>query len=189
MKNVAVFASGSGTNFEAIIQAIEKNELECNCKILISDKPSCYCIERAKNHNIKYFAFNPKDYGSKKEYEEEIIKILKEEEVDLVVLAGYMRLISETLLEAYENKIINIHPALLPSFKGKDGIKQAYDFGCKVFGITIHYVNIEMDGGKIIAQDAFRAEKDDNLETIEAKIHALEHKLYVETLKELLKED
>ena len=186
MKNIAIFASGSGSNFEAIVTAIEKGDLKCNCKILISDKPNCYCIERAKKHNIKYFAFNPKDYESKQAYEEEILKIMKEEEVDLIVLAGYMRLISETLIEPYNNRIVNIHPALLPSFKGKDGIKQAYEFGCNVFGITVHYVNIEMDGGKIIAQDAFRATKEDTLETIETKIHALEHKLYVETLKELL---
>ena len=184
MKRIAIFASGSGTNFEALVNETYKNG---EIVLLICDKPNAYVIERAKNHNINYFIVELKKFENKEAYETAIVNKLKEEKIDLVLLAGYMKIVDKVLLDAYEGRIINIHPALLPSFKGAHGIKDAYDYGVKIMGVTIHYVNKEVDGGKIIAQDCFHL-NGETLEEAEEKIHAIEHKLFPATLKKLLEE-
>ena len=184
MKRIAIFASGSGTNFEALVNETYKNG---EIVLLVCDKPEAYVIERAKNHNIPYAIFELKKFENKAKYEEAIVNKLKEEKIDLVLLAGYMKIVDETLLNAYEGKIINIHPALLPSFKGAHGIADAYNYGVKIMGVTIHYVNKEVDGGKIIAQDCFHL-NGETLDEAEEKIHKIEHKLFPETLKKLLEE-
>ena len=185
MKKIAIFASGSGTNFEALVNEKYKNG---EIVLLVCDKPNAYVIERAKNHNIPYAIFELKKFENKAKYEEAIVNKLKEEKIDLVLLAGYMKIVDETLLNAYEGRIVNIHPALLPSFKGAHGIADAYNYGVKIMGVTIHYVNKEVDGGKIIAQDCFHL-NGETLDEAEEKIHAIEHKLFPETLKKLLLEE
>ena len=188
MKKLAVFASGSGSNFEAIQQAILNDEIkDAEIVLMVCDKPNAYVIERAKNHNINTFVFSAKKYSSKNEYETEIVNLLNELNVDLVCLAGYMKIVGEVLLKSYEGRIINIHPALLPSFKGAHGILDAFNFGVKVYGVTIHYVNSGIDEGKIISQKAFEYYGNDILE-LETMIHKVEHKLYPRTINELLKE-
>ena len=184
MKRIAIFASGSGTNFEALVNETYKNG---QIVLLICDKPNAYVIERAKNHNINYFIVELKKFENKEAYETAIVNKLKEEKIDLVLLAGYMKIVDKVLLDEYEGRIINIHPALLPSFKGAHGIKDAYEYGVKIMGVTIHYVNKEVDGGKIIAQDCFHL-NGETLEEAEEKIHAIEHKLFPATLKKLLEE-
>ncbi len=187
--NIAIFASGNGSNFQAIAQAIQEGKIQnAEIKILIVDHKDAYAIQRAQALHIPYKVFLLKDYQSKKEYEEAILSTLKEESIDLICLAGYMKIISETLLSAYGNKIINIHPALLPSFKGAHGIQDAFDYGCKVFGVTIHYVSKELDGGKIIAQRAFDYDGND-IEELEKKIHEVEHVLYPETINRLINKE
>jgi phosphoribosylglycinamide formyltransferase-1 len=186
MKKVAVFASGNGSNFQAIIDEIEKGSLHAEIAALVTDKPDCFAVERARNHNIPVFSFTPKNYASKEEYEKDIAYFLIEKEVSLLVLAGYMRLIGNVLLKAFHNRIINIHPALLPAFAGKNGIQQAYNYGVKVFGVTVHYVDAGMDTGKIIAQESFKAEGTETLQEIEQKIHAIEHQLYPQVIREIL---
>ncbi len=188
MKKIAVFASGSGTNFQAIIEAIKSGNLQAEICVLICDKQNAYAIERAKANGIATFVFNPKDYPNKQAFEQEILNELKKYEVEWVVLAGYMRLIGETLLHAYEGKIVNIHPSLLPSFPGVDAIGQAYQAGVKVTGVTIHYVDEGMDTGPIIAQEAVYVDVDDTKESLTKKIQAVEHKLYPETLKKLFRD-
>ena len=179
MKRIAIFASGSGTNFEALVNETYKNG---QIVLLVCDKPNAYVIERAKNHNINYFIVELKKFENKEAYEKAIVDKLNEEKIDLVLLAGYMKIV-----DAYEGRIVNIHPALLPSFKGAHGIKDAYDYGVKIMGVTIHYVNKEVDGGKIIAQDCFHL-NGETLDEAEEKIHAIEHKLFPATLKKLLEE-
>lgn len=187
--NLAIFASGNGTNFEAIAEAIKEGKIQnAEIKILIVDHEDAYAIKRAESLHIPYKVFLLKNYPGKKEYEEDILSTLKENSIDLICLAGYMKIISDTLLSAYENKIINIHPALLPSFKGAHGIQDAFDYGCKVFGVTIHYVSKELDGGKIIAQRAFEYDGD-NVEELEKKIHEVEHVLYPETINRLINKE
>lgn len=188
MKNICVFASGSGTNFEAIVEACENKTIKNVCvKLLIVDRAKAYVIERAKKHNIPYVYVNIKKFASREEYDEHIVNVLKEYDIDLICLAGYMKIISDVLLNAYPNKIINIHPALLPSFKGAHGIEDAFNYGCKVFGVTIHYVSTELDSGLIISQRAFEY-YGDNLDELESKIHEVEHVLYPETINKLLGE-
>ena len=185
MKKIALFASGNGSNFQAIIDEIAKGNLPAEIVALVTDKPDCFAVQRAQNHNIPVFSFNPKNYKSKEEYEKEIAFYLIEKNASLLVLAGYMRLIGEVLLQAFNNRIINIHPALLPAFAGKNGILQAYQYGVKIFGVTVHYVDAGMDTGKIIAQECFKANGTETFEEIEQKIHAIEHQLYTKVIREL----
>ncbi len=185
MKRIAIFASGSGTNFEALVCACENKTINGQVVLMVCDKPGAYVITRALNHNVDMFVFNPKDYKGKALYEKEIVNKLNEYNIDLICLAGYMRICGETLLNAYLGRIINIHPALLPSFKGAHGILDAYNYGVKVFGVTIHYIDSGVDSGKIIAQKAFDYTEGDTLEMVEQKIHAIEHELYPEVLKKL----
>lgn len=187
MKKIAVFASGFGSNFEVIANAVESGQIEAEIALMVTDKPDCYAVERAHNHHVEVFAFSPKSYANKAAYETEIAAQLQQRGVEMIFLAGYMRLIGDVLLNAFPNKIVNIHPALLPAFVGKHAIEQAYDYGVKIFGITIHYVDSGMDTGKIIAQDCFAIEGNETVDEVETKIHALEHKLYPQVIQQLVK--
>ena len=189
MKRIAIFASGSGTNFEALVTACENKKINAEVVLLVCDKKKAYVIERAKNHNIDTFVFNPKKYESKEAYETEIVKKLEEYQIDLVCLAGYMRLCGDTILSKYEGRIVNIHPALLPAFKGAHAIYDSYTYGVKVFGVTIHFIDHEMDCGTIIAQRAFDYIEGQTLEEVEAKIHEIEHELYPEVVQKLCEGD
>lgn len=189
LKNIAVFASGSGTNFEAIMEAISNKTIKnAKVQILVCDKADAYVLKRAEKYGIKTFVFNPKDFKKRKDYEVLIKNELDKLSIDLICLAGYMRIVGDTLLDSYEGKIINIHPALLPSFKGAHGILDAFNYGVKVFGVTIHYVSKELDGGKIITQKAFEYYGDD-VNQVEEKIHEIEHYLYPYTINFLLEGD
>lgn len=179
--NVCIFASGNGTNFEALVK--EKYH-KINIKLLICDKKDAFVINRAIKYNIDYKIFILKDYQSKKDYELDILKTLKEYQIEKIILAGYMKIIGDTLLNYYPNDIINIHPALLPAFKGNNAIKDAYNYQVKVTGVTIHYVNKDIDGGKIIAQEAIYI-NDLTIEELEEEIHKVEHKLFVDTIRKL----
>ena len=154
MKNIAIFASGSGTNYEAIMEKIKDGYIN-NAKVVLmaTDHADAYVCERAKKYNTPIFVINYKG-RKKEEYEAELVTKLNELKVDLVVLAGYMRLCGSVLLDSYEGRIINIHPALLPSFKGAHGILDAFNYGVKVFGVAVHYVDRGMDSGRIIDQEA-----------------------------------
>ena len=185
-KRLAVFASGTGSNFEAIARACAEGVLDAEVAVMVCDKPGAAVIGKAERFGVETFVFSPKDYSGKAAYEEEIVRVLDTRNVDLVCLAGYMRIVGDTLLKAYEGRIINIHPSLLPSFKGAHAVEDAVAYGVKVYGITIHWVNAELDGGKIIAQRAFDYDGNDP-----AEVHRLgqkiEHALYVETIAKLIR--
>ncbi len=178
---LAVFASGNGTNFEALAQACADGRLDAQIVLMVCDKPGTFVCERAARFGVETFAFRPGDYDCKASYEREIVDRLREKGVGLICLAGYMRIVSDVLLSAYGGRILNIHPALLPSFKGAHGIKDAFDYGVKVFGVTVHYVSEELDGGRIVAQRAFEYHGSD-IDEVEARIHAIEHVLYPEAV-------
>ncbi len=186
MKRIAVFASGSGTNFQAIIDAIEAGELSAEICLLVSDNPKAGAIARSQKHGIEVFSFDPKTYKAKVDFETEILHVLNEKKIDLIVLAGYMRLIGSTLLGVYQDKMINIHPSLLPSFPGINAVGQALDYGVKVTGVTIHYVDSGMDTGKIIAQEIVTISPEDTVQSLQLKIQQVEHLLYVNTIQDLL---
>jgi phosphoribosylglycinamide formyltransferase 1 len=189
MKNIAIFASGSGTNFQAIVDAVKNGIVPARVALLVCDKPGAKVIERAERERIPTFVFSPKDYNSKAEFEQAILAELRKHEIEFIALAGYMRLIGPTLLDAYEGKIVNIHPSLLPAFPGKDAIGQAYRAGVKITGVTIHYVDEGMDTGPIIAQRAIAIHEGESLAQLEERIHEVEHELYPAVLKTLLEHD
>ncbi|MCH5225315.1 MAG: phosphoribosylglycinamide formyltransferase [Muribaculaceae bacterium] len=182
---IAVFASGNGSNFEAIAQACAQGRLEAEVVLCVCDHPGAYVTLRAKRLNITVLELKPKDFISKKEYEEEILQQLHKLNVQLICLAGYMRIIGPTLLSPYEGRILNIHPSLLPAFPGVDAIGQALNYGVKVFGVTVHFVDSTLDGGKIIAQAAIPYEGNDRGE-IEEMIHAQEHALYINAINRVI---
>lgn len=186
MKNIAIFASGSGSNFQAIVDAVQAKQLSANLSLLVCDQPGAYVIERAREAEISTFVFNAKDYPNKEAYEEEIVLLLKNKQVDLIVLAGYMRLVGSTLLSEYEGRIINIHPSLLPDFPGKDAIGQALAANAKWSGVTIHFVDEGMDTGPVIVRERVRIEENETRESLQWKIQEIEHKLYPSILQMLL---
>lgn len=183
-KKIAVFASGNGSNFEAIAKACKEGRIKAEVALCVCDHPGAYVTERARRHGVTTLELKPKSFASKEEYEKVILSELQKLGVEFICLAGYMRLIGNVLLDAFPQKIVNIHPSLLPAFKGVDAIGQALDYGVKVFGVTVHYVDSSLDGGKIISQAAIPYDGE-NREELEAMVHAREHVLYISTLRQL----
>lgn len=189
MMKIAIFASGNGSNFEAIAQAVEKQDIQAEIAVLFCDQKSAFVLERAAKYQVPTVSFSPKDFSSKVDYENEIKRMMHEFDVELIVLAGYMRIVGLTLLEAFPKKIINLHPSLLPSFPGLHGIQDAFDYGVKVSGITIHYIDEGVDTGPIIAQMPTEITTEDTLESLEEKIHQLEHYWYPKVLGEIIQKE
>lgn len=181
--NIAVFASGKGTNFSAIVRAIKKGKIKADLSLLVCDNPKAGVIGRAKRAGIKVAKVLREDFSSKEDFEVKILQHLEENKIDLIVLAGFMRLISAGFVKKYEGRILNIHPALLPSFKGTKAIEDAFNYGVKFTGVTVHFVDEKTDHGPIVLQQAVKIEEDDTLESLEAKIHKLEHRIYPEALR------
>jgi phosphoribosylglycinamide formyltransferase-1 len=177
--NFAVLASGNGSNLQAIIDAKKKGKIKGTLTLVISDKADAKALVRARKAGIKSVLFvNPKDFLSREDYDDELVAILKKEKVGLVVLAGFMRILSPVFIKAFRNKIINVHPALLPAFKGAHAVKDALAYGVKATGVTVHFVDEEVDHGAIIAQGAIEIKPKDTVETLSARIHKIEHALY-----------
>lgn len=177
MINLGVLISGRGSNLQAIIDA------GFNVAAVISDQPDAGGLERARKHKIPTAVFEPKKFADKNTYELEIVKTLKEHKVDLVCLAGYMRIVGEVLLEHFQGKMINIHPSLLPSFPGLHAQRQALEHGVKVSGATVHFVDAGCDTGPIILQTAVPVLENDTEETLSARILEQEHKIYPQAIK------
>lgn len=188
MVNIAVFASGSGTNFETILRHIEDGSLPVQCQCLIVDKEQAYARTRAQQHQIEDYYFNPKSYPNKEAYEKDILKVLKDKNVDLIVLSGYMRFIGKVLLEAYPKAIINLHPAYLPEFPGAHSIQDAFEAGVSQTGVTVHYVDEGVDTGPIIRQERVSIDPNWNLETLEEHVHAMEYDLFWQVIKSVAEE-
>lgn len=182
---LAVFASGSGSNYEAIVEACRDGRIDAEVVLLVCDKSGAKVLERAKRYGTESYAFTPKDFESREAYESVIADMLDERGVDFVCLAGYMRIVGKVLLSRYEQRIVNIHPSLLPSFKGAHAIQDAVDYGVKIFGVTTHFVDETLDGGRIIDQGAIVYEGSD-IEELTNLIHNIEHKLYVKTINKLI---
>ncbi|MFC1631045.1 phosphoribosylglycinamide formyltransferase [Candidatus Omnitrophota bacterium] len=181
--NIAVFCSGNGSNFQAIVDSVKRGEIKANIALMVCDQPGAQALQRAKTEGIKGLLIERDNFSSKAEYEAEIIKNLEKENVELICLAGYMRLVGPEFVKKYQNKILNIHPALLPAFKGTQGIKDALDYGVKLTGVTVHFVDAEMDQGPIILQRPIEICDDDSEETLAARIHQIEHQLYPQAVK------
>lgn len=181
--NIAVLCSGNGTNLQAIIDGVSKGYIPARIAVVISDEANAFALERAKKAGIEAVKLDKKDYNTREDFDRELVKILKERDVALVVLAGFMRLLSGYFIGEYRNRIINIHPALLPSFKGSHGVKDAIEHGVKVTGVTVHFVDEHLDNGPIILQRTVEIKEGDNEETLLERIHKEEHRIYPEAIK------
>lgn len=178
MKKIAVFASGNGSNFQVIAEQFP-------VEFVFSDHRGAYVLERANNLGVKSYAFELREFDSKEAYEQAIVDLLEAHQIDLVCLAGYMKIVGPTLLAAYEGRIINIHPAYLPEFPGAHGIEDAWQSGVSESGVTIHWVDSGVDTGKIIQQVRVPRLADDTIESFEERIHAAEYQLYPQVLESL----
>ena len=180
---IAVFVSGSGTNLQSIIDKAESGRLPVEIACVISDKEKAFGLERARTHGIPAFFVDRKLHALREDHEEAIIKILKQFDVELIVLAGYMRLLTSRLIGQYRNRIINIHPALLPSFPGTDGYGDAWRYGVKVSGCTVHFVDEGCDTGPIILQGVNTIDESDTLESFRERGLTIEHQVLPEAIK------
>ncbi|MER2179731.1 MAG: phosphoribosylglycinamide formyltransferase [Carnobacterium inhibens] len=185
---IAVFASGNGSNFQAIAEAIASKQIDATLCFLFCDNPKAYVIERAKKMGIPFTVFSPKNYENRAAYESELLKQLEINAVDLIVLAGYMRIIGPTVLTAYANRILNIHPSLLPCFPGKNSIQDAFEANEKETGVTVHFVDEGVDTGPIIAQEKVAILPEDSLDSLEAKIHQVEHRLFPQVIQKVIED-
>lgn len=182
--NTAVFVSGNGTNLQALIDAASRRKLAgAKITLVVCDKPGAYALKRAAKAGIETYVQPGASYATREEYDRDVIAKLKEKKIKLVVLAGFMRILSDLFIKEYRGRILNVHPALLPSFKGAHGIKDAFDHGAKITGVTVHFVDEELDGGAVILQEPVEITGKDTLRTLEGKIHKVEHRLYPEAVR------
>jgi len=185
---IGVLISGSGTNLQSIIDNIELGNIYGKIEVVISNKENAYGLERAKQHGIDAVLVNQKEYSSLEQFDEAIIKEFKNRDVELVILAGYIKILSSKFIEEFNNKIINIHPSLIPSFCGKSyyGIRvheAAINYGVKISGATVHFVDENADTGPIIIQESVKVEYSDNAETLQKKILKIEHIILPQAVK------
>lgn len=180
---LGVLLSGSGTNLQAIIDRIAEGTLDATIELVVSSRPSAYGIKRAEAAGIQTLTMSKELYDDPIAADEVIATMLKKAEVDYVIMAGYMRMVHAPILESFPNRVVNLHPALLPSFKGAHAIQDAYDRGVKVTGVTVHFADDRYDCGPIIAQRALTVEEGWSVDELEAHIHEIEHELYPDTIQ------
>jgi len=180
---LAVLVSGRGSNLQAIIDAIERKEIPAKIEVVISDNPDAFALQRARKHGIPCQVVEGKSFSSREEYDREVLKVLGNYAVDLIILAGFMRVLSPLFVRAFPNRIMNIHPALLPSFPGLKAQKKALNHGVKISGCTVHFVDEGVDTGPIIIQAAVPVYDDDTEESLSERILKEEHRIYPEAIK------
>jgi phosphoribosylglycinamide formyltransferase-1 len=183
MLNIGVLVSGRGTNLQSIIDAIESKRLDAEIKVVISDNPEAYAIERAKKHGSPVEVVTGDRFPSRQQYDKKLVELLKSYGVELVILAGFMRILSERFIKAFPMRIMNIHPALLPSFPGLNVQKKALEHGVKFSGCTVHFASTEVDSGPIILQAVVEVLDDDTVESLSQRILSEEHRIYPEAIK------
>ena len=181
---LGVLASGSGSNLEAIAKAIANDQLQAKIAVMIYNEPDAFAKQRAEKFGIPAILVNHRDYKFRKNLDLAIIDILKQYNVDLVIMAGWMRIVTQVLIDAFPERILNIHPSLLPSFKGIHAIEQAFDYGVKITGCTVHLLSLEVDSGKILKQAAVPILDNDKLEDLQKRIQVQEHIIYPEAIAE-----
>ncbi|MBC7196314.1 MAG: phosphoribosylglycinamide formyltransferase [Deferribacterales bacterium] len=184
MKKLGILLSGRGSNFRAIFDAIQSGFIKnAKIEVVISNKADAQGLKFAKDNKLNAIFLNPKDFFSRSEYDRKLVEILKNYSVDLVCLAGFMRIVGEEVVNAFENKILNIHPSLLPSFPGLNAQRQALEYGVKITGCTVHFVDTKVDHGPIVLQAAVEVKEDDTVETLSNRILTYEHKIYPYAVK------
>ncbi len=182
MKRFAVLVSGQGSNLQAIVDALNKKKIAAQLCVVVSDNPKAFALTRALKAGFPTVVIDPKAFKTREAMDQRLIEELTNFNVDFVVLAGYMRILSPVFVKAFPYQILNIHPALLPLFKGAHAIRDAFEAGVYETGVTVHFVDEEVDHGPIIVQEALPIKKTDTLRTLEERIHKLEHKLYPQVI-------
>jgi phosphoribosylglycinamide formyltransferase-1 len=186
MSDIGVLISGRGSNLQALIDAVADQRLDARIAVVISNNPGAEGLNRARAAGIDALVMNHRAYPSRDAYDAALADLLRSKNVSLVCLAGFMRLIGSTLLEAFPNRIVNIHPSLLPAFPGVDAQRQALEHGVKVSGATVHLVTNELDGGPIVMQAVVPVRDDDSVDALSARILIQEHRIYPEAVRLLL---
>ncbi|MDI6781463.1 MAG: phosphoribosylglycinamide formyltransferase [bacterium] len=184
--SLGVLVSGRGSNLQAIIDAINDGNLNANIMLVISNQENAYALERARKAGIKTIFINPQDYPLQQDYEQQMVSQLEANNVELVILAGFMRILTPYFVNAYQNRILNIHPALLPSFPGLHAQKQALEYGVMVTGVTVHVVDEGMDTGPIIMQRAVDVLPDDTVDSLSERMLKIEHQIYPEAIAQII---
>ena len=182
MTRVGILASGSGTNFQALQDACASGYAPAEFAVVLSNKPDAYVLRRAERAGVEGVFVDPKGAASREEYDRQLTAYLEKHQVDLVCGAGYLRLLSPEFVRSFENRILNVHPSLLPAFPGLHGVEQAWEWGVKVTGVTVHVIDAELDHGPIVLQRAVEVRPADTLESFEARIHLMEYVLYPKAL-------
>ncbi len=180
--NLAIFASGNGSNFAALVKAAKEKKIKVKLVVLVSDQPEAYVVQRAQKAKITVILVKREDFASRADFEAAIIQRLKNYRIDLIALAGFMRMFSPGFVKLYSKRIMNIHPSLLPAFKGAHAIGDALAAGVSSTGVTVHFVDKEMDHGPLILQKQIKIKRTDTLSSLEKRIHALEHELYPQAI-------
>lgn len=181
--NLAIFASGRGSNFSAIVKAISQGKIKAKSVILICDKPEALVVKRAQKARVKIVLVKREDWTNPADFEEAIIQRLKHYKIDLIALAGFMRILSPVFVKQYRNRIMNIHPSLLPAFKGAHAIRDAFNRKVSSTGVTVHFIDEQVDHGPVILRQKVKIGRKDTLALLEKRIHSVEHKLYPEAIK------
>jgi phosphoribosylglycinamide formyltransferase-1 len=181
--NLAIFASGNGSNFAAIVKAISQRRIKINSVILVCDKRQAFVIKRACKAKVGVILVDRQDFASRIDFEKAIIQRLKNYKINLIALAGFMRILSPAFVKQFHNRIINIHPSLLPDFKGAHAIKDAFKRKVSTTGVSVHFVDAKVDHGAVILQQEVKLRKNEALATLEKRIHAVEHKLYPQAIE------
>ncbi|MGI5876341.1 MAG: phosphoribosylglycinamide formyltransferase [Dethiobacteria bacterium] len=175
---MAVLASGYGSNLQAIMDAVDRGQITGSLELVLSDNQNAYALERAKNNGIEALYLDPDDYENRIAYDKALVARLQEKKIELVILAGFMRVLSPVFIKEYRGRIMNIHPSLLPAFPGVNGVGQALAYGVKVSGCSVHFVDEGLDEGPIILQEAVPVFDHDTEESLQQRIHEVEHRLY-----------
>ena len=186
---LAVLVSGRGSNLQAIIDSIEKNNLAAEISLILSNVPDAYALQRGKKHGLESVFLNPKNFSSRDDYEKKMIELLQTKSIDLVCLAGFMRILGKKFIEAFSGKIINIHPSLLPAFPGLNVQEKALEHGAKFSGCTVHFVNEEVDDGAIILQAIVPILDEDDAQSLSDRILEQEHIIYPEAIRLIIEDN
>lgn len=183
MLKIGILASGRGSNLQSIIDSVEAGEIKADIRIVISDREKAFALERAAKHNINTLYVNPGQYETRKKYEQKLIDVFKEKDVELIIMAGFMRILSPYFIRQFRQRVMNIHPSLLPAFPGLHPQRQALEYGVKVSGCTVHFADEGMDTGPIILQSAVPVLDDDDEDSLAARILKEEHQIYPQAVK------
>ncbi len=181
--NLAIFASGFGSNFSAIVKAVKQNKIKAKLVILVCDQPGALVIKRAQKAKVRIVLIRREDFSSRADFEEAIIRRLKNYKINLIALAGFMRILSASFVKLYNNRIMHLNKSLIPDFKGACAIKDAFNHKADSTGVTVHFIDEQVDNGTIILQQEVAITKNDTLASLEKKIHSVEHKLYPEAIR------